>query len=559
MSTQNALSRPHSILWVVLVWGLALGPLNARAAADVTVNPSIVRPMVRAGRSVDFRISAANDAEGPRQFRVTVTNMTAAPQGFPISAPADDPRGCASWISVEPAQFSLPASGTQVVNCRLRAPRGAAGGYYALVTVESPAPKVQLANRSGAVILSRAFGTAILAVVPGRNVLPRLRPGDTELEIVQARGGSVGGWTVIAHVRNDGNVHAKVEGSLDLRDGTGRMIARTPLDGGMGTVLPSAVREYAARQSGTLSNGVYVATVRFSVPGTKIGAASSQAFSVSNGTAQPLDPKEDLRALIESLAPAVQVSPEEIALSGPAGSRKSSVLRLSNISRQPIDLRLAVSEWQLSEHGDDVFPDASPEHARSAAAWLRLVPGSLSLSPGGRGGVRLTAAVPPGTPDGDYFACVRARAAHAPEDVFYPSYATITVSVGRSAEASCEIKHISVSKPNTHEASVEVSLVSSAPRAIYPIVTVSIADVEGKTVLPATRLAAGECLVLPRQVRHFTMPLGIVLRPGRYVATVTATARENAEAVSDTVSFEAPPWQDAAVTKPHSSPLAGAR
>jgi len=542
MTTQSTLSRPCSIFWVCLAWGVALGPLSGRAAADITVNPSIIQPVIRAGRYADFSISVANDAQVPRQFRVTVANMTAAPEGFPISAPADDPRGCADWISVEPTQFSLTPNSTQMVSCRLRAPRGAAGGYYALITVESPAPKLQLANRSGAVILSRAFGTAILAVVPGRDISPKLRPAGAQLEIVQARAGDTGGWALTARVRNEGNVHAKVAGSLDLRDGTGRMIARTPLDGGMGTVLPSAVREYAARQSGTLSNGVYVATVRFSVPGTKIGAASTQAFSVADGAVEALSPGEDLRAMMESLAPAVQMSPEEIALSGAGGSRKSSVLRLSNISRQSIDLRLLVSEWQLSVDGDDAFPDASPEHGRSAAAWLTLVPDSLSLSTGGRAGVRLTVAVPPGTPDGDYFACVRARAAQAPEGVFYPSYATIRVSVGRSAAASCEIKHIGVSRPNSHEASVEVSLANSGPRAIYPIVTISIADIEGKTVLPATRLAAGEYLVLPGQMRRFSAPLETVLRPGRHVATAVATPAEGAQAVSATCEFQAPPW-----------------
>jgi len=546
-----------------LVAGCVLATLFAGVAglANIQVYPSIVRPVVRAGGSVDFPVVVTNGDSVPRQFEVTVHNMTDAPEGFPLAAGEDEPRGCAQWLSVSPTSFTLNPGRTQAVRCQLQVPWGKSGGYYAMIMIESrsPRPLGGLGRRSGAVQMSQAFGTAILAVVPGRGLSVRLRPAGILLRPAVGAHGIRRGWVVDALVRNEGTIHAKVRGEAEMRALDRGTIARLPLEGGAGTVLAGAVRKYSGGAGDHLSDGVYVLTARFSVPGTRIQSTQSQAFAVESNRARAVQPDDDLKTLMDSLLPVVGLSPEDISVSCAPGSRASSVLRLSTTSQKPLDLRVHLSDWQLSPEGEEEFPDDRCDHGRSAVAWLSLNHDRLTLAPRARTGLRVTAAVPRDTSPGDYFAALRLRDPAAPPGLFYPSYATVRVTVGRDGAVSCQIKDSRINAPNTPAASATVDLLNAGDVTLWPIVTLSVSDAEGKTVLPPTRLAAGEYAVLPRQVRQFTVPLDLVLRPGRYTATVTATARESADAVSDTVSFEAHPWHEATTGKRDSSPTTTAR
>jgi len=399
-----AKSKMRRIVELVIVLALVALGWCVPTWATIQVGPSIVRPVVRAGTPVDFQLTVLNGDEVAREFEVTVTNMTAAPQGFPVEAPADDPHGCADWLTISPMKFSLDPNSGRRLQCQLRAPRGAAGGYYALIMVRSPSPEPRgpLAPGSGAISMAQSFGTAVLAVVPGRRFNVRLRPQGTRLGLVPPSAQEPGGWVVEALVRNEGNIHAKVEGKCELRSGTGAVIARTPMDAGSATILPAANRIFRARGPRRLSDGVYVVRSEFVVPGTRIRAVASQPFAVKEGEVSAVEDTADIKALMESLRPTVDFSSPELTISASPGSRTSRAVTLINLSKEPLDLSLACCEWQLSEDGIDEFPDTAPVHNRSAVEWLSVTPQRVTLRPSGRVGVRISATVPRES-HGEYF------------------------------------------------------------------------------------------------------------------------------------------------------------
>jgi len=530
---------PICLLWSVL--------LPARARADIQVNPSIVRPVVTPGATVDFTLSVINRDPTSRRFEVKVTNMTAAPEGFPTSAPADALRGCGAWIALSPTDFALTPKATQTVRCRLRAPRAVSGGYYALIIVESPAPRAfpTIGNRSAAIQMSQAFGTAVLATVRGPGISVKLRPAGVRFTRAPRTGGSAEGWIAQALVRNDGTIHAKAQGTLEVRSAGGAVVGRAVLEGGAGTVLPGAVRRFSARHPGPLADGVYVVTARFFVTGTRPATVESQAFVVSAGRVEPVSANESLSALMRSLTPAIQLAPEQIDLSVAPGSRRFAALRLQSAAKEPLDLGARCSEWQLSPTGEDEFPLQKPKHGRSAVPWLSLSQPEVLLSPGARATIRVIAAVPKGTPPGDYFASVRVRGDSAPTGMFYPSFATVRISVGKNAPASCQIKSCEVISPNTPQAVANVAVLNTGSVAIWPAVTLAVTDSAGKSALPPTPLGDGDQVILPGQIRRFSCPLDLILRPGQHTATVTAVPRDKAEPASQTVKFSAPSWTSA--------------
>lgn len=545
-------STRHQPQGAAYAWGVLVSVvlcLWAPAAyASIQVGPMIVRPMLRAGQSFEFVLTATNGESTKRDFTVTVKNMTAAPQGFPVAAPDDDPRGCAKWISFSPQSFTLPPNAAQKITCQLHVPPGAKGGYYALITVRSPSPE-SLRTAIG-LTLGQSFGTAVLVSLPGPRVAPLLKVDGIRVGMRPSSANETGGWRIEAGVRNEGTIHAMVTGSYQLRSATGGVLARGALDSGSATVLASAVRVFAADGPRTLADGVYLATVKFEVPGARISASGTMAFQVQAGNTKEVENTPEVLALVESQQPLAALAPEELNINAAAGGRTSRAVTLTNASKQPQRLALCSSEFQLTETGDEDFPTEAPQHQQSARCWLSLTPQEMDVASGGRATVRVDVAVPADTPAGDYFAALRVRNAATAGSAFYPAYTVVRISVGRSPEPACEITDLTVSKPNTPEATVTAVVRNTGACAAWPIVSLQVSDASGAAVVSAASLATGGALVLPGQQRRFTILLDPILRPGKCHAIVTALARESGKPSQREVEFEAPAWQDKAPAQP---------
>lgn len=69
--------------------------------------------------------------------------------------------------------------------------------------------------------------------------------------------------------KNTGNVHVSASGTVVIIYGKNRIIARIPMAGGTGTVLPGGVREYRAvwKDKRKMTSGDYTAQARVQFPG----------------------------------------------------------------------------------------------------------------------------------------------------------------------------------------------------------------------------------------------------------------------------------------------------
>lgn len=549
----RSLVRRTTCTWAVLA-PLLLCVSTGAVLASIQVTPMVVRPVVKPGQGTEFDLTVSNGDPVERSFTVALTNMTAAPQGFARSAPDDDPRGCAKWLSVSPQSFKVPPSGSQRVTCRMRVPRDARGGYYALITVASPSPE---RGSAVGITMTQAFASAVLLAVPGPRVAPSLKVDGLRVGVRPPSANDRGGWRVEAAVRNEGTIHAKVVGAYQLRSSTGSGISRGPLDSGSATVLASAVRVFAADGMQHLADGVYLLTAQFEVPGTRIRAAGTKAFVVRDGLVKDTEPTPEVIALLDSLRPAAEMSPQELSLALPSGGSTSRPLTLTNVGKQALSLALSCSDFQLTDVGEPEFPAQVPQHQQSARAWLSLQPQETAVAPGGRATIRVGLRVPRDTPDGDYVAALRVRDANSPRGQFYPSYAVVRVTVGRNAQPSCEIVDLSVSNPNTPSAAVTVVVRNAGPCIAWPLISLHVSDAGGGVAVASASFAAGDVMVLPGQQRRFTAPLDTILRPGKARATVNALARADGKAIQREVVFDAPAWESTA-TPPKPLPVAPA-
>lgn len=533
--------RAAAYAWGLLIL-LALCLWVPAAYATVDVGPMIVRPVVRVGQSLRFVLTATNSDATKRDFTVTLKNMTGAPQGFPVAAPDDAPRGCAKWISLSPQSFTLQPNTAQKITCDLRVPPGAGGGYYALITVRSPSPE-SLRAAIG-LTMGQSFGTAVLLSVPGPKVAPLLKVDSIRVGMRPSSAKETGGWRIESGVRNEGTIHTQAMGTYRLRSAAGALLSNGSLDAGSATVLASAVRTFAADGTRTLADGVYLATVQFEVPGTRISATGTLAFQVQAGKIKEVENTPEILALLASQQPVVALAPDELSLVVAPGGRTTRAVTLTNGGKELLHLGLAGAEFQLTETGDEDFPTVAPQH--SALAWLSLTPQEMDVARGGRGSARVEVAVPADTPPGDYFAALRVRNAGAPGSPFYPAYTIVRISVGRLPEASCEIADLVIDKPNTSRATATAVVRNTGSCVAWPIVSLQVSDASGATVVSAATLAAGNAMVLPGQQRCFKVLLDPIPRPGKCHAIVTVLACENGKPSQRDVAFDAPAWQDQA-------------
>ncbi len=249
------------------LFGLSLALLACAAAAScdtiaLSVSPPLVEMTVAQGGDRSFQVTLTND--GDKMFRATaqVVDLILDRHGNPVPRPAGaDPWSVASWVSLSKREIALGPGEQKTVRCRLRVPRGQAGGRYGAVLFT--AQREAELGGSGMRLETRT-GTLLMVTVA------RTERRSADIGEVQARSGEDGSAVFAAELKNTGNVHFRASGELIVREATGRIVWRTKMAGGTGTVLPDGLREFAARWDGQRAPpGACRAEVRFRAPGLR--------------------------------------------------------------------------------------------------------------------------------------------------------------------------------------------------------------------------------------------------------------------------------------------------
>lgn len=247
--------------------GLSLALLACAAAAScdtiaLSVSPPLVEMTLAQGGDRSFEVTLTND--GDKMFRATAqaVDLMLDRHGNPVPRPAGtDPWSVAPWVSLSEREIALGPGEQKTVRCRLRVPRGQAGGRYGAVLFT--AQREAELGGSGMRLETRT-GTLLMVTVA------RTERRSADVGEMQARSGEEGSVVFAAELKNTGNVHFRASGELIVREASGRIAARLKMEGGTGTVLPDGVREFAARWEGQRARpGAYRAEVRFRAPGLR--------------------------------------------------------------------------------------------------------------------------------------------------------------------------------------------------------------------------------------------------------------------------------------------------
>ena len=237
---------------LVLVAGLASATPVANAASPapvqgIQVSPVLINLNAEKGQSYKLTLKVTNVTAGSLVLTSVINDFKAQGEtGIPeVIVNNSQPEGAYSlrdWISPI-APLTLQSQQSQTVNFFVNIPlNGEAGGHYGVIRF-SGVPPSQTGQH---VALNASVGVLVLARVAG-NITEQLAMEQLFTEQNGHQTGLVanGPITIVARVRNIGNVHVEPIGNMTVKNTWGKTAATYPFGSPTENILPASIRRYS--------------------------------------------------------------------------------------------------------------------------------------------------------------------------------------------------------------------------------------------------------------------------------------------------------------------------
>jgi hypothetical protein len=368
--------------------------ISSTAFAQLSISPIIVETTGYPGGLRTFTISVGNTGQELLDCTVGVSAMTVVADGLPIEV-QDAPRSCKDWIKVTPEKFSLPPKQDIRLVCHVRVPRDTGGGYYAIISCHGIPSKErdELATASGveaAIRFSHRSLVPILLTIPAPQMQAII---DAAQPIVSnAQRGS--GYTFKLPVRNRGNVHTRMNGTMEIRSEDEQLIDRFEITAGRGFILPGHERLFRNRGKVNLPDGVYLMRIRLEAKNSRRPMQNTFPFFVEGGRPEATGITDELRTKLQEQSAGFVVSPAQTFIPIHPGGRRSQAVELVNLTRDTIKLQAKLMEWYRNPDGNDLTSDSPVPHKRSGRNTVKIRQPEIELHPMSRLRVPIIVSLP---------------------------------------------------------------------------------------------------------------------------------------------------------------------
>jgi hypothetical protein len=406
MQTENRSKSIVPGIWILTLLVVVVFPGNAAWAQALErgfrMDPILVERTIDAGSSLSYTLTIENaDSFNPLTLDVSVADVEEDLYGtYRLRPPQTTSYSLARLMKAEPERLILPPGGSRTINVTVNVPRGVAGGKYAAVVVTVAPDRSEAKDEKVFGTTRFIFQAASFLELLITGAAPRLEAYADFFKVEHSKEypslrHRVGDDAMVfsVGVANKSDVHVVARGELILRTMEGRVVARYPLGGGRGVILPDttvALQSVIPRQ---LPVGEYQARAVIDY-GSRRPVVGEVNFAVDQGTliAQETETAEAARFIVE---------PAEIELNLRPGAFSSTVLEVTNRGQESIDI-----EGRILPLVFDVDGDLLPESERGdRLAWMEISPDSFTLAPGQTRRVRLSLR-PPRDAAGGYYADV---------------------------------------------------------------------------------------------------------------------------------------------------------
>ena len=455
------------------------------AKAQMSISPIIIRKTAYPGGLARFHVTISNTGKFPLSCEMGTSAMKVETGGFPVEV-KEAPRSCKKWVTLTPRKFTLnPREGKRVL-CDLRVPRDAKGGYYAIVYCQGTpiGTEKEVKGEPGVkagIRFSYRMIAAFLLTIPGRDVKAAIEAGQP---FIQKREGTQG-YIVKVPVRNRGNIHARLEGVIELKSCSGQLIERILLTAGRGFMIPQHERLFTAKAGINLADGTYITEVNLRIEGSSRHMRSIFPFYIKEGRPTVGEPTDELLAQLKKKSAGFVISCPKIDFQMPPGGRRTKAVEVRNLTDESLRLNCKVREWYRSPEGEDLIVREVPPHGRSAAGMLLISGKDFKILARSKKRVPVTIALPRDA-SGEYYAVIvfdrpETELENSPEALLRRSL-LVQVYSTKKLQQKLKLQDFTAMCKPTGALEFKISCRNTGQVGITPEIGISIKDSNGKEV-----------------------------------------------------------------------------
>jgi len=274
-----------SIFLVLLAAGSLRGqeqtPPAAISGPQMTLGISPLRAELKIAPGVNTSQSVriSNTGLVNTQIRATIQDWTLSTSGEQrFLKPGAGTWGCASWLKVNPTEFSLAPGAVELIRYTMAVPSSSSeGGYHCAIVFDTlPPPKEQLAQMGTGVVNLVRMVTTLYATVGNPPIVAKIK----RLEMSPRKSGKKTSFVIVTEFVNEGTTQYRVEGSVDLIDPDGKPVKKFEYKSF--PVLPGVPREATFTLDEPLPAGQYLLRAVIDV-GAKERLAAETRVNVTGG------------------------------------------------------------------------------------------------------------------------------------------------------------------------------------------------------------------------------------------------------------------------------------
>lgn len=233
-------------------------------AFNFQIDKAKVRMSLAPGWSDGSTIVVENKDPEPLKMRVYVSDWEYSDKdGSKNFLPANSHAlSCADWVKFYPADFTIPAKGSQKVNFVVEVPKDAKGGHYAVLFFEIQTGAVWDEARGSFVQVYNRLGS-LFYVEPEGTIVREATIDDFSID-------ELGGVLKVAlSFANAGNVDITTQGTFDIINSEGFVLTRGKFEE-IYTLPGDKARISATSEGAVFSKGTYDVIVTFDVTGATL-------------------------------------------------------------------------------------------------------------------------------------------------------------------------------------------------------------------------------------------------------------------------------------------------
>lgn len=255
--------------------------VSSAAAQGIELSPALVELNAAHGKTYTITIKVTNVTASDLTYNTSVDDFNAANEtGSPhIITDSNLPTSASmkTWVAAIP-QFSLKSRQSTVITGHISIPANAEpGGHYGVLRFSGRAPEL----KDTGVGLSASAGVLLLVRVDGA-----INEKASLASFFNAQNGKQSFFfetppvSFVTRIKNEGNIHVKPSGSVELRDMFGGLVKIMPVNEEKSNVLPDSIRRFETQYSGDWMIGRYTANLTLGYGTTGQAITSSISFWV---------------------------------------------------------------------------------------------------------------------------------------------------------------------------------------------------------------------------------------------------------------------------------------